>query len=140
MKNISLLISSPKSLVLLLSPDTHYAKTHPRILTEDLHLPLVQCSRILGVYMYTSLSFNKHSGYVAERVSSGYPQGLGSYILGITEGNITDDIQGSGEIDNQLCCTCLDIDTVRLMEQTNGLHPGFHLSGGGKPILRRTKT
>ena len=30
----------------------------------------VQCPNILGVYLDISLSFNKHSGYVAERVSS----------------------------------------------------------------------
>ena len=42
----------------------------PRILIQDSQLPLVQCSRILGVYLDTSLLFNKHSGYVAERVCS----------------------------------------------------------------------
>ena len=62
--------SAPKSTVTLLSPDPHQAKTHPRILIEDSQLPLAQCPNILGVYLDTSLSFNKHSGYVAERVSS----------------------------------------------------------------------
>ena len=64
------MISAPKSRVTLFSPDPHQAKTHPRILIEDSQLPLVQCPKILGVYLDTSLSFNKHSGYVAERVSS----------------------------------------------------------------------
>ena len=54
----------------LFSPDPHQAKTHPIILIEDSHLPLVQCPNILGVYLDTSLSFNKHNGHVAERVSS----------------------------------------------------------------------
>ena len=44
--------------------------THSRILIEDLQLPFAQCPKILGVYLDTSLSFNKHSDYVAERVSS----------------------------------------------------------------------
>ena len=70
LKDNSLLISAPKSTVTLFSPDTHQAKTHPRILIEDSQLPLVQCPKILGVYLDTSLSFNKHSGYVAERVSN----------------------------------------------------------------------
>ena len=39
-------------------------------LIEDSQLPLAQCPNILGVYIDTSISFNKHSGYVAERVSS----------------------------------------------------------------------
>ena len=39
------------------------------IFIENSHLPLVKCSRILGVYLDPSLSFNKHSQYVAERVS-----------------------------------------------------------------------
>ena len=56
------MISAPKSSVTLFSPDPHEAKTHPRI--------LIQCPNILGVYLDTSLSFNKHRGYVAERVSS----------------------------------------------------------------------
>ena len=64
----SLLISAPKSTVTLFSPDAHQAKTHPRILIEDSQLPLAQYPKI-GVYLDTSQSFNKHSGYVAERVS-----------------------------------------------------------------------
>ena len=67
-KDNSLLISAPKSSVKLFTPDTHQAKTHPRILIEDSLLPLVQCPMILGVHMDTSLSFNKHSSHIAERV------------------------------------------------------------------------
>ena len=70
LKDNSLLISIPKSTVMLFSPDPHQAETHPRILIEDSQLPFVQCPKILGVYLDTSLSFNKHSGYVAERVSN----------------------------------------------------------------------
>ena len=66
----SLLISAPKASVRLFSPDTHQAKTHQRILIEDSQRPLVQCPKILGVYLDTSLSFNKHRCYVTERVSS----------------------------------------------------------------------
>ena len=70
LKDNSLLISVPKSSGTLFRPDPHQAKTYPRILIEDTQLPLVQCPNILGVYPDTSLSFNKYSGYVAERVSS----------------------------------------------------------------------
>ena len=69
LKDNSLLISAPKSSVTLLTPDTHQAKTHPDIFIEDSRLPLVKCPKILGVYLDPSLSFNKHSQYVAERVS-----------------------------------------------------------------------
>ena len=69
-KDNPLLISVPKSSVTLFSPDLHQAKTHPRILIEDSQLPLVQCPNIFGVYLDNSLSFNKHSGYVTERVPS----------------------------------------------------------------------
>ena len=65
LKDNSLLISSPKSSVTLFTPDTYQANTHPRILIEDSRLR----RKILGVYMDTSLSFNKHSSHVAERVS-----------------------------------------------------------------------
>ena len=64
-----MLISAPKSSVTLLTPDTHQAKVHPSIFIENSHLPLVKYPRILGVYLDPSLSFNKHSQYVAERVS-----------------------------------------------------------------------
>ena len=70
LKDNSLLISAPNSSVTLFSPDPHQPKTHPRILIEESQLPLVQCPKILGFYLDTSLSFNKNSGYVAERVSS----------------------------------------------------------------------
>ena len=94
LKDNSLLISAPKSTVTLFSPDPHQANTHPRILIEDSHLPLAQFPKILGVYLDTSLSFNRHSGYVAERVSSrnNILQDLGRYIMGTTEGDITDDL------------------------------------------------
>ena len=69
LKDNSLLISAPKFSVTLFTPDTHQAKIHPRIFIENSHLPLVKCPRILGVYLDPSLSFNKHSQYVAERVS-----------------------------------------------------------------------
>ena len=68
LKDNSLLISGQKSSVTLLTPDTHQAKINPRIFIENSHLPLVKCPRILGVYLDPSLSFNKHSQYVAERV------------------------------------------------------------------------
>ena len=70
LKDNPLMITTPKSSVALFSPDPHQAKTHPRILIEDSQLPLAQCPKILGVYLYISLSFNKHIGYMAERVSS----------------------------------------------------------------------
>ena len=56
LKDNSLLISAPKSSVTLFTPDTHQAKTHPRILIEDSRLPLVQCPKILGVHHYHSIS------------------------------------------------------------------------------------
>ena len=70
LKDNPLLLSAPKYSVTLLIPDPHQAKIHPKILIEDSQLPLVQCQNILAVYLDTSLSLNKHSGYVAERVSS----------------------------------------------------------------------
>ena len=58
-----------KSSVTLASPYAHQAKTHSRILIDDSQLLLVQFPKKL-VYLNTSLSFNTHSGYVTERVSS----------------------------------------------------------------------
>ena len=69
LKDNSLLISAPKSSAPLLTPDTHQTKTHPSIIIEDSRLPLVKCPRILWIYLDPSVSFNKHSQYVAERVS-----------------------------------------------------------------------
>ena len=69
MNSNSLLIFAQNSSVTLLTPDTHQAETHPSILIEGSRIPLVKFPRILGVYLEPSLSFNKHSQYVAERVS-----------------------------------------------------------------------
>ena len=69
LKDNYLLVSAPKSSVTLLNPDTHQTKIHPSIFIENSHLPLVKCPRILGFYLGPSLSFNKHSQYVAVRVS-----------------------------------------------------------------------
>ena len=65
LKDNSLLISTPKSSVMLLIPDTDQPKTHRSILIEDACLPLVKCPRILGVYLDPSLLLNKHIHYVA---------------------------------------------------------------------------
>ena len=70
LKDNPLLSSAPKSSITLFSPVPHQAKPHQRIFIEGSQLPMVQYPNILGVYLDTSLSFNKHSGYVAERVSS----------------------------------------------------------------------
>ena len=119
----SLLISAPKSLVTLFTPDTHQTKTHPKILIEDSHLPLVQCPKILGVHLDTSLSFNKHSNHVAESIQQKqHPKYFDGYILGTTEINITDDIQGGWEIDHQLCCTCLEHKPTRHQLQKYPVH------------------
>ena len=48
LKDNSVQISSPKSSVTLLIPDTHQAKTHPSILIEDSRLPLVKCPNLVG--------------------------------------------------------------------------------------------
>ena len=57
-----------------------------------------------------SLSFNKHSQYVAERVSgrNNILKALAGYILGTTEENTTDDLQSGRKIDHQLRRTCLE--------------------------------
>ena len=56
LKDNSLLMSTPKSSVTLFTPNTHQAKTHPRILIGYSRLPLVQWPKIFGVHMETSLS------------------------------------------------------------------------------------
>ena len=47
LKDNTLLICAPKSSLTLFTPDTHQAKTHPKILIEDSQLPLVQCPKIV---------------------------------------------------------------------------------------------
>ena len=100
-----MLISASKSSVTLLTPDTHQAKIHPSIFIENSHLPLVKCPRILGVYLDPSLSFNKHSQYVAERVSGMI--NILKALAGTSWG------QGSRQIDHQLCRTCLESKPTR---------------------------
>ena len=112
LKDNSLLISAPKSTVTLFSPDPHQAKTHPRILIEDSQLPLAQCPKILGVNLDTSLSFNKHSGYIAERVSS--RNNILKALAGTSWGQQKETLlMGSWEIDHQLCYTCLEYKPTR---------------------------
>ena len=111
LKDNSLLISTPKSSVTLFTPDTHQAKTHPRILIEYSRLPLVQCPKILGVHMDTSLSFNKHSSHVAKRVFG--RNNILKALAGTTERYLTNYLQGGWEIDHKLCCTNLEHEPTR---------------------------
>ena len=48
---------------------------------------------------------------------------------------VLDDLQASLRVPG----SSDDINSVRPMEQTNGLYPGIQLSRGGKPRLKRTK-
>ena len=63
------LISAPKSSVDLFTPDPAQANTHPKIKIADSELPLVRIPKLLGVYLDTFFSFNKHCAQVANRVS-----------------------------------------------------------------------
>ena len=68
LKDNSLLISVPKSMVTLFIPDKHQFQTHPDITLDDTHLPLERHPKILGVIMDPSLSFHKHCNYVSDRI------------------------------------------------------------------------
>ena len=65
----SLLISAPKSSVTLFTPDPAQANTHPKIKIADSEIPLVRSPKLLGVYLDTFFSFDKHCVQVANRVS-----------------------------------------------------------------------
>ena len=65
----SLLISAPKSLVTMFTPDLAQANTCPKIKIADTELPLVSSPKLIGVYLDTFFSFNKHCVQVANRVS-----------------------------------------------------------------------
>ena len=65
----SLLISAPKSSVTLFMPDPAQANTRPKIKIADSEIPVVRSPKLLGVYLDTFFSFNKHCVQVANRVS-----------------------------------------------------------------------
>ena len=64
----SLLISAPKSSVTLFTTDPAQANTRPKIKIADSEIPLVRSPKLLGVYLDTFFSFNKHCVQVANRV------------------------------------------------------------------------
>ena len=86
----SILISAPKSSVTLFTSDPSQANTHPKIKIADSEIPLVRSPKLLGVYLDTFFSFNKHCVQVANRVSS--LEGIGRHQLGTAKGDFTDDI------------------------------------------------
>ena len=66
LKDNSLLISAPKSTVMLFTSDQHQFQMHPDITLEDTQLPLERSPKILGVIMDPSISFHKHCNYVSD--------------------------------------------------------------------------
>ena len=68
LKDNSLLISVPKSTVMLFTPDKHQFQMHPIITLEDTQLPLERSPTILGVILVPSISFHKHCNYVSDRI------------------------------------------------------------------------
>ena len=87
----SLLISAPKSSVTLFTPDLAQANTHPKIKIADSEIPLVRSPKLLGVYLDTFFSFNKHCVQVANRISK-RNNVFGRHQLGTAKGDFTDDI------------------------------------------------
>ena len=67
----SRLISAPKSSVTLFTPDPAHANTCPKIKIADSELPIVRSHKLLGVYLDTFFTFNKHCVQMAIRVSKG---------------------------------------------------------------------
>ena len=63
LKDNSLLISTPKSSVTLLTPDTHQAKIHPRIFIENSHLSLVKDSHTIRLLKNVKNIVYFHSMY-----------------------------------------------------------------------------
>ena len=89
----------PQSSVTLLIPDTpQYTQSQdPSKYTHQGFTSSVgQMPKDIGGLSGPSLSFNKHSQYVAERVSGR------NNFLRTTEGNTIDDLQGGQKIDHQL--------------------------------------
>ena len=66
---LSILISAPKASVTLFTLDPAQANTRPKIKIADSELPLVRSPKLLGVYLDTFFSFNKHCVQVANRGS-----------------------------------------------------------------------
>ena len=69
LRDNSLLISSPKSTVTLVTQDPMQTNTHPKIKISDAELPLVRDPKLLGVYLDTFFSFNIPCVQVTNRVS-----------------------------------------------------------------------
>ena len=69
MRDKSLLISAPKSIVTLFTPDPKQANTHSKIKISGAELPLVRNPKLLVVYLDTFFSFNTHCVQVGNRVS-----------------------------------------------------------------------
>ena len=70
LKDNSLLISAPKSTVMLFTPDKHQFQMHPDITLEDTLLPLEHSPKILGVISDPSISFHKHCNYTMCQIGS----------------------------------------------------------------------
>ena len=70
LKSNSLLISAPKSIVTLFTPETKQVMYHPDIKIAGSQLQLNRSLNILGVHLDTSLTFNLHCTQAATRVSN----------------------------------------------------------------------
>ena len=86
-----LLISAPKSSMTMFLPDPAQANTRPKIKIADSELLLVRSPNILGVYLDTFFSFNKHCVQVTNRKKQRL-EGIGRHQLGTAKGDFTDDI------------------------------------------------
>ena len=106
----SLLISAPKSSVTLLRPDPAQANTHPKVKIADSEIPLVRSPKLLGVYLDTFFSFNKHCVQVANRVSkrNNVLKALAGTNWGQKKETLLMTYKSIRKIDCELCCTCLE--------------------------------
>ena len=66
--NENLTVSTAKSSVTLLTPDTHEHHIHPQVKLADQVLPLVKEPKVLGVTLDTHLTFTQHCNNIAVKV------------------------------------------------------------------------
>ena len=86
-------MDSESESVTLFTPDPAQANTHPKIKIADSEIPLVRSPKLLGVYLDTFFSFNKHCVQVANSQQKKQRlEGIGRHQLRTAKGDFTDGI------------------------------------------------
>ena len=99
-----LTVTMAKSIVILITPDTHEHHLHPQVKQADLVLPFEKMPKVLGVTLDTQLTFTQQCNNIAAKMQqrNNVLKALAGSTWGCDNLNLANDLPGNRPLNTQL--------------------------------------